>query len=219
MARGVSLVIAWLAIGSAIADPPGPSDPGSTLRALHADTDTYVRLVRVVPLQAASVSPQGIYSGLVRQGGSDPRIPEDAPVAGNGARNDIVLFASSLDATRSAAWRLLILDHEYFHARHLARGWRTPLVDFGDAEANRHYYEATAWGYVLERALEGSYGALFPAEIREARAAFTRHFEGIRGFIERHQPAAWAHYRRFMPAVTDPDRSPGAFRALLSDRD
>jgi hypothetical protein len=189
-----------------------PRDPAELLAALHADAGKYVRAVRVVSLHAAAVSPEAIYSGLVRPGGRDPRLPEDAPRVGRGERNDVVVFASALDPARSPGWLLLILDHEFFHARHLARGGRTPLADFADDAANHHYYEATAWSYVVDRALRGAYGELGARDLREAAGALKRHRDAIRTFILGRQPSAWTHYERFM-AAEGPDPPPRAARA------
>jgi len=202
-------VILALAIGASLAAEPAAGAPVATagssfeivaiLSSLHPDFADWIRAVRIVPIEEARVSQEGIYSGLVRSGGTDPRIPEDAPLAGRGVRNDVVLTPHALDRTRDEGWLRLILDHEYYHARHLARGWRTPLVDFGDPEANHAYYEAAAWGYVLNRALAGVYGPLRPSDIREAGATYRRHLDAIREVIARRQPSAWAHYRRFFP--------------------
>jgi len=185
------------------------------LKSLHPDSDLYIHAVRLMPGSSSVVSREGIYSGLVRIGGSDPRLREDAPVAGRGVRNDVILFDSTFDPRRGGGWSRLILDHEYFHARHLARAGAAPLVDFGDPAVNRDYYEATAWGYVLERAHLGIFGDLHEADIREVRASYKRHFEAIRAFILDRQPAAWTHYRRFMPpmarrSVSDRGRSRAA---------
>jgi hypothetical protein len=193
----------------------GGCDPASILRGLHADYADYIRAVRVPSVLRASASPEALYSGLVRAGGSDPRLREDAPASGHGARNDVVLFAAALDAARAPGWLPLILDHEYFHARHLAGGWSTPLVEFGDAAADHDYYEAVAWGYVCRRARDGVYGDLASADLREVRALYARHFEAIRAFILERQPTAWAHYVRFMPDMDGKD----AGRQAPAERD
>jgi len=190
-------------------------DSAALLRSLHADYESYIHAVRIVPDEGSGVSKEALYSGLVRAGGSDPRLRGDAPISGSGARNDIVLFGSAIDPARAPGWRRLILDHEYFHARHLAKGWRTPLVDFGDGGATHDFYEAAAWGYVWLRALDGTYGDLSPADLREVRALYERHFQAIRAFILKQQPSAWIHYGRFMPDM-DGD---GARRQAPGERD
>lgn len=192
-----------------------PADPRAILRALHSDFESYIHAIRILTETQASVSPDALYSGLVRIGGVDPGLRADAPAGGRGMRNDVVLFASALDPARAPAWRRLILDHEYFHARHLAEGWRTPLVDFGDARVNHDFYEAVAWGYVLQRGQDGVYGDLPAADMREVRALYQRHFQAIRAFILERQPSAWAHYGRFMPDLDDD----GARRQAPGERD
>jgi len=171
----------------------------SFLHEMHADAGVYVRSVRMISEAPAGSAPGGIYSGLVRAGGRDPRVRADSPVPGVGQRNDIVLFASAFSSSQSDAWLRLILDHEFYHARHLARDGPAPLVDFGRGSANHDYYEAAAWAWVVERAAIGVYGVLTEPEIREARSTYKRHREGIRAFVLERQPTAWAHYGRFMP--------------------
>jgi len=192
-----------------------PNDPIALLRGLHDDFQIYVHDVRSLSSADVSISPQALYSGLVRIGGADPRLRGDAPASGRGARNDIVIFASTLDSSRAPAWRKAILDHEYFHARHLARGWTTPLVDFGDAGTNHDYYEAVAWGYVLLRARGGAYGEIRAEDLREITALYTKHFQAFRAFILDRQPTAWVHYGRFMPDM-DED---GSLRGAPAARD
>jgi len=193
----------------------GESDPAALLRLLHSDYETYIRSVRIVRSRESEASREALYSGLVRAGGFDPRLLGDAPISGRGARNDIVLFDSAMDPARAPGWRRLILDHEYFHARHLAHGWLTPLVEFDDRGATHDFYEAAAWGYVLQRALDGTYGDLPSADLREVRALYERHFQAIRAFILKRQPSAWIHYGRFMPDM-DGD---GARRQAPGERD
>jgi hypothetical protein len=172
--------------------------PASLLRDLHPDYAMYISEIHVVSTQEASVSPEGIYSGLVRPGGRDPRILDDTPIPGKGARNDVILYPSAMEPSRGKAWLRLILDHEYFHARHLAGSSRVPLVEFGEAAANHAYYEAVAWGYVLERGLAGVYGELSVIDFREVRATYRRHFHSFRRFIQERQPSSWVHYGRFL---------------------
>lgn len=183
-----------------------PYDPVRLLNELHPDAKKYVGALRIVAIGDARISTRSIYSGLVREGGVEPRDPEDAPQTGPGSRNDIVLFPSSFDPRRGEGWFRLILDHEYFHARHLAHGWGTPVVDFGDIVANRDYYEAVAWGYVLERARSGVYGRIGRADLREVEGIYRRHLEGLRRMISKRQPSAWAHYGRYL---LEPDQGAG----------
>ena len=143
--------------------------------------------------------PATLYMGLVRPGGKDPLQIQDAPLLGRGVRNDIVVYADSREAGRSAGWAMLLIDHEYFHARHLARGDRTPVPSFGNPETDRHYYEAVAWGYNLAQAEEDQYPSLTHADYLEAFRNYTLHFEAFRDYILRHDRTAWAHYHRFLP--------------------
>jgi hypothetical protein len=146
--------------------------------------------------------PPGLYMGLVRTGGRDPLGRDDTPMVGSGVRNDIIVYADSREAGRSLGWAMLLIDHEYFHARHLGRGDRTPTPFFGDPDIDRHFYEAVAWGYNLAQADEGEYPTLTHADYAEAFRNYTLHFEAFREFILRRDRPAWAHYQRFLP---DPD--------------
>lgn len=205
---------AAVTVPAAGAPAPSPAAPGAiltedgaalALARLHPDYTKYIHALRVVSAQGARASTDSIYSGLVRTGGREPRMAEDAPESGRGARNDVILFPAVLDPARSAGWRELILDHEYFHARHLARGWSAPLADFGDAAMNKSYYEALAWSYVLERAREGVYASLSAPDFREVAATYKRHHDALRKEILERQPTAWMHYGRFL---VDPDTEP-----------
>ena len=166
------------------------------LAALHPDYASYVGSVR---MGATRFHPSTLYMGLVRAGGEDPTSRDDAPRVGHGVKNDIIVYADSREAGRSLGWGLLLIDHEYFHARHLARGDSTPTPSFGDAEADRHFYEAVAWGYNLAQADEGDYPSLTHADYMEAFRNYTMHFEEFRDFILRRDHHAWAHYKRFLP--------------------
>ena len=173
------------------------------LSALHPDYSLYVGAIRTGDTR---FHPPTLYMGLVRAGGKDPTSLEDAPRLGRGIKNDIVVYANSREQGRSDGWAMLLIDHEYFHARHLSRGDRTPVPSFGDSEADRHFYEAVAWGYNLAQADDGEYPTLTHADYMEAFRNYSMHFEAFRQFILSHDYHAWAHYRRFLP---DPiDREP-----------
>jgi len=176
------------------------------LARLHPDYTRYIHALRIVSAQGARASTGSIYSGLVREGGREPRLAQDAPVTGRGVRNDVVLFPGMMDPARSPGWRELILDHEYYHARHLARGWSAPLADFGDTAMNQSYYEALAWSYVVDRARHGVYQSLSAFDLREVEATYKRYHEALRKEILERQPTAWLHYGRFL---VDPDENPG----------
>ncbi|HKY33976.1 MAG TPA: hypothetical protein VJV23_15705 [Candidatus Polarisedimenticolia bacterium] len=179
---------------------PGPeATPGqieALLAAMHPDYALYIGEVRY---GASRLRPASLYAGLVRRGGRDPRDPADGPRSGRGVANDLIIYADTFEPWRSGAWRLLIADHEYFHARHLARGFRLPVVGFGDAQADTDYHEALAWEWVVRRAGEGIYGRLSPAESAEASSRYERHRDRFRRFVTGRQPSAWAHYGRFLP--------------------
>ncbi len=194
--RAIVLIVGavvWL--GSATSEA-AESSPEEILAGLHPDYSSFVSAIRVVSLHAASVSPTGIYSGLVRPGGRDPRILSDTPIPRG--RNEVILYPDAIDPARGPAWLKLILDHEFFHARHLAGAAGVPLVDFGEAGANSSYYEALAWGYVLERARAGVYGPMKAGDLREVTAAARRHYDAFHSFVEEAQPTAWLHYGRFL---------------------
>lgn len=174
------------------------------LAEMHPDYPAFVGLVRA---GASRFHPPTLYMGLVRAGGKDPTRPEDAPLIGRGVRNDIIVFADSREAGRSTGWARLLIDHEYFHARHLARGDKTPVPSFGDADMDRHFYEAVAWSYNLEQADEGQYPTLTHADYLEAFRNYSMHFEAFRDFILRHDRHAWAHYHRFLPDPAPRDRA------------
>ncbi len=177
------------------AAPITAEDATARLAALHPDQGTYIARVRALDARAESA----IYAGLVRPGGTDPADEDNAPVRGAGVRNDLVIFPGTLAAPHTPAWLDVILDHEYFHARHLARGFPIPLVSFGIEKIDRHYLEALAWGWVVKRIDDGLHGGLGPKERAEVLAHYERHLEGFRKFVMARQPGAWAHYGRFFP--------------------
>jgi hypothetical protein len=184
-----------------------PDHVASLLESLHADYRLYIGTVRY---GAGRLRPATLYAGLVRHGGLDPRDPEDVPQTGHGVLNDLIIFSDTFEPWRSAAWRLLLVDHEYFHARHFARGFDIPLVGFGDQDVDRHYHEALAWGWVSARAAAGVYGTLSLRERAEIRARHREHHGAFRRFVMARQPTAWVHYGRF---IRDPDET---FRSAAS---
>jgi hypothetical protein len=196
--RGVFFAILALAatLGSAGVPIETGDDFEKLLASLHPDYAQYVGSIR---MGEGRFHPPTLYMGLVRSGGMDPTLRDDAPMLGRGVKNDIIVYADSREAGRSLGWGLLLIDHEYFHARHLARGDATPTPSFGDAEIDRHFYEAAAWGYNLVQAEEGEYPSLTHADYLEAFRNYTMHFEEFRDYILRRDHSAWAHYRRFLP--------------------
>lgn len=169
-------------------------DLEAVLAEMHPDYRTYIGDVRPFP---DGVDPRNVYMGLVRPGGRDPRRREDAPESRASGRYDLLVAPGT--AAGSTAWTRLLLDHEYFHARHLARADHLPAPAFADPSANRHYHEALAWGQNLERTREGAYGGLPLHRLAEAQERYGKHRAALRQYVLRRQPAAWAYYGRFLP--------------------
>ncbi|HET6374201.1 MAG TPA: hypothetical protein VFG76_12905 [Candidatus Polarisedimenticolia bacterium] len=180
-----------------------PDQATTILSSMHPDYGKYIAEVRY---GASRLRPVGLYAGLVRKGGRDPLDPGDGPSVGRSASNDLIIFADTFEPWRSEAWRRLVIDHEYFHARHLAKGYALPVVGFGQSDADADYVEALAWGYGLAKALAGSYGELTTMELAEAASRYESHRERFRRFVMERQPSAWAHYGRFLA-------DPGTLRA------
>jgi len=193
--------------GTVVAEGPAltPDQVAGLLASLHPDYRDYIGGVRY---GASRLRPASLYAGLVKHGGRDPADPDDGPLAGRGVRNDLIIYADTFEPWRSHAWRLLLADHEYFHALHLAHAAGTPVVGFGQRRADADYYEALAWGYTLRRATEGIYGELTSREKAEVTRRYEERYTGFRRFVMERQPTAWAHYGRFLPA-------PDALEALL----
>ena len=204
--RGASLrgrLIAVLLISSAGLIPApargsdlSPDQVAGLLASMHPDYTHYIHEIRY---GESRLRPLSIYAGLVRPGGTDPRNADDGPRAGRGAVNDLIVYADTFEPWRTPAWRLMIADHEYFHARHLAKGFDLPLVGFGNPRVDSNYLEAMAWEYVVRRADEGIYGELSRTERAEARLRYEDHYAAFRQYVFATQPSAWAHYGRFLP--------------------
>jgi hypothetical protein len=201
------------AVAPAFAGPEvTPEQVASLLASMHPDYGRYIASVRYGP---SRLRPASLYAGLVRRGGLDPRDPEDGPRSGRGVANDLIIYADTFEPWHSQAWRRLVADHEYFHARHLAHGAGVPVVGFGDPRINEDYYEALAWGHVAREARRGTYGEMGRAEMAEAAARYREHQERFRRFVHRAQASAWAHYGRFLPDpaqqdLTTPSTAPTA---------
>jgi hypothetical protein len=164
------------------------------LEQMHPEYRAFVHEVRG---GATRLHPQGLVAGLVRPGGRDPRDPRDAPLAGAGTRNDIIVYEDTFEPGASEAWRRVLVDHEYFHALHLGHGAAAPAVDFGDPGVNRDYYEALAWGYNLERIEQSSYPGLSLGERRLAEERYRGHRLAFERWLQRDHRDAWQHYGRF----------------------
>ncbi len=187
----VSLVVAAALYGtvgpSTVAGPLGGGPralaawPGSILVTLRPDYRRYIGEVRPVAYDDAPPSGgRGIYMALVRPGAGDPSRPESAPFAGPGVRNDVLYDTAAFREGRSAGWVLLLLDHEYFHARHLAGATSLPLPQGVSAEIERHFYEGAAWGFSVSEARAGRYPGLREDEFREALDRYGDHYAALR---------------------------------------
>jgi hypothetical protein len=159
----------------------GASLLSGDLAGLHPDYALYIGTLR--PIEAG---PAGrLYMALVRPGAGDPSRSASAPLAGPGARNDIVFDRAALDDRRSDAWRRLLVDHEYFHARHLAGATSLPRPASDRPDIQRHFYEAAAWGWNVGRARAGIYPGLRPAEFREALDRYGDHYRALQSLLAR----------------------------------
>jgi hypothetical protein len=183
-------------LAPALAAAPGAPSPGSTLdpaeillRDLHPEYQTFVHAVH--PMTDAAAGASSVYMVLVRAGAADPARRESAPYAGHGARNDILYDPGVLDGTRGAAWTRLLLDHEYFHARHLAGATALPLPLSNGAAIERHFFEAAAWGYTVSEARAGRYPGLREEEFREALDRYGEHYRALRALTREKSPALW----------------------------
>lgn len=157
----------------------GEADPAETLlAALHPDYRQFISAVR--PLAEGAGSRASVYMVLVRPGAEDAVAHASAPFAGRGARNDILYDPAVFRSERSRAWLQLLLDHEYFHARHLAGGTTIPLPARSGADRERHWFEAAAWGWSVAQARAGRYEGLREAEFREALDRYGDHLRALR---------------------------------------
>jgi hypothetical protein len=169
--------------------PPGPA---GLLASLRPDYPLYIATLRPMPSGPfPSPGAAAIYMALVRPGAADPTRGASAPFAGPGARNDILYDSSSVSAGRSTGWATLLLDHEYFHARHLAGATSLPLPWGAPAEVERHFYEAAAWGFNVAEARAGRYPGLRPDEFREALDRYGEHYRALRALSGDRDPDGW----------------------------
>lgn len=167
----------------------GALDPAEMLlRDLRPDYRTYVHAVHPMGDVTGASS---VYMALVRAGAADPVRRESAPYVGPGARNDILYDPEVLAGTRGAGWTLLLLDHEYFHARHLAGATSLPLPPRTGSGIERHFFEAAAWGYTVSEARAGRYPGLGEEEFREALDRYGEHYRALRALTLEASPALW----------------------------
>ena len=180
-------------VGVPLAAPVGggPSlDPPTLMRALAAMRPDYTQYIDSVRPLAPGIARQ-IYMALVRPGATDPAGHGSAPYAGIGARNDIVYDEAAVTSGHSVAWRLLLLDHEYFHARHMAGATLLPVARGGQEALERHYNESAAWGFNVAEARAGKYPGLREDEFREALDRLAEHHAALRALLQDSDPARW----------------------------
>src|SRR2546422_4611981 len=134
-------------------------DTPALVRALAGMRPDYARYIFSVRPLAPGVG-RRLYMALVRPGATDPTGHGSAPFAGRGARNDIVYDEAAVSSGHSVAWSRLLLDHEYFHARHMAGATLLPVARGDSLEVERHYNEAAAWGFNVAEARAGQYTGL-----------------------------------------------------------
>jgi hypothetical protein len=157
---------------------------------MRPDYRDYVRDIR--PLEgSARAASRVLYMALVRPGASDPTRDDNAPFLGPGARNDILYDPTLFEPGGSAGWVLLLLDHEYFHARHLAGATGLPVSPHATAAMEKHFYEAAAWGFNVAQARSGRYPGLSEEEFREALDRYGEHYRALRDLTRDSGQEAW----------------------------
>lgn len=184
----VALLVGFAAGGPAPA--AGPAEP--PIATLRPDYGRYIGDVRPLDLRAphAGGADRIVYMALVRHGSESIQGKENAPLAG-GARNDILYDPAAIGPERSAAWTLLLFDHEYFHARHLAGTTSLPMSGRLPAGVEIQFYEAAAWGFNVAEARAGRYPGLLPGEFREALDHYGEHYAALRALTMDGDPALW----------------------------
>ena len=196
---GILLVQSSLLWGMApllFADPvEGPADTSppalaAALATLHPDYPLFIGAIRPLPPGTT----RSIYMALVRPGAIDPGGLDSTPFAGHAARNDIVYDRSMIAAGHTFAWRLLLLDHEYFHARHVAGGTSLPMPGHFGREVERRFNEAAAWGFNVGEARAGRYPGLRPDEFREALDRYGEHYTALRELTSGSGGESWSAF-------------------------
>ena len=206
-----------LAGAGAVTEGIDAIDLTRALSSLRPDYGLYIETLR--PL-APDVR-RNIYMALVQPGATDPGGRASAPFAGSGARNDIVFDERAIRGGHSGAFVLLLLDHEYFHARHLARTTTVPPAGRVPLEIERRFSEAAAWGFNIAEARAGRYPGLRLDELREALDRYRDHYLALRDLVERDDPGRWdtlALALRRPDLVTTRDSAPSGDRSRPSDR-
>ncbi len=213
---------AFIMGGEALSAPvPGEPrlDPPALVRTLATLRPDYTRYISSVRPLAPGVG-RRIYMALVRPGAIDPEGRGSAPYAGPGARNDIVYDEAAITSGHSVAWRCLLLDHEYFHARHMAGATLLPVERGGELAVQRHYNEAAAWGFNVAEARAGLYPGLREDEFREALDRLGEHYAELRALLKDADPERWSRISELLgrPAalLTTAGSSPAGARWRLS---
>jgi hypothetical protein len=191
--------------GQALSAPidGGPRlEPPALVRALAGLRPDYRRYIFSVRPLSPGVA-RRIYMALVRPGATNPAGRGSAPYAGPGARNDIVYDEEAVVSGHSLAWRNLLLDHEYFHARHMAGATLLPVTRGDAPELERHYNEAAAWGFNVAEARAGHYPGLREDEFREALDRMGEHYAALRALLKDADPERW---NRISELLRRPDR-------------
>jgi len=190
----------FLSAGEALpapADLEARLDPPALARTLALLRPDYMRYISSVRPLAPGVA-RRLYMALVRPGATDPAGRGSAPYAGPGARNDIVYDEVSIATGHSIAWRSLLLEHEYFHARHMAGATLLPLAREGAPEIERHYNEAAAWGFNVAEARAGGYPGLRADEFREALDRLGEHYAALRALLKDSDPERWSRISQLL---------------------
>ena len=193
---GMALALAMSGLSGLMASPQESHELEKLLETMHPDFRRYIRAVRPSPPGSAAAD---LYLALVRPHGRDPRLPGDRPRSGAGERYDLLVFPGASGPGISRAWSRLLVDHEYFHARHLARASGLPQPMFESHAANHHFHEALAWNQSLQRLTAGNYGALPPRRVREARQRYAEHRRALAQYVKKKQPSVWPYYVTLLP--------------------
>jgi hypothetical protein len=202
VAAGSAACILAVEAPAAVTGGESHLDSPGLLRALATRRPDYTRYISSVRPLAPGVG-QRLYMALVRPGATDPGKRGSAPFAGLGARNDIVYDEAAILSGHSTAWRYLLLDHEYFHARHMAGATLLPVARGDAVELERHYNEAAAWGFNVAMARAGQYTGLREDEFREALDRLSEHYASLRALLKESDPERWS---RVSELLRQPDR-------------
>jgi len=174
---GAAVILA----GHCLASPSLAFEAGAerALEIMRPDYRNYVGDIRPLTGKARGAA-SVLYMALVRPGASDPSRRENAPFLGPGALNDILYDPMLFETGASASWVRLLLDHEYFHARHLAGATCLPVPPPAPAPMEKHFFEAAAWGFNVAQARSGRYPGLSETEFREALDRYGEHYRALR---------------------------------------